>query len=741
MSISAPSNPRGRQKQSAAKLIVLLGPTDGSAPSVDDEVDYLIPQRIGIYANGGRDDVMTFNYDLKKSESRLIDTTTPVGYHRQIEVRMLDEDDEPTRVLAWGFIARQPQTINDASEKVEIEARLDQHVFGGPLTDYPTWDTVSDAQIDVQRGLVFNPEIDEEIKPNCSDKQHDLADPEDEDDFYYVLDPESARTTPARFMQDQTPGLWTLPRAVHMLCWHLNPDEDYIKNPSLEDLEDVLSDRDDLIKNVDIPFGLWLPAALDALLIPAEYGWQLVHSLNSDDERETRMRFYKRGSGITKQLHMQRPGETKDLKGTNVDEFSATYSIVDLANRIECYGDYVKKEDTFELVKGWSDDDDSLDLAALEKDQPDAIAKPFVGRKWILNEAGDYNDTRTEITEAFDLSDVFDITTPYRRRKFERCLSQHTDADDKESNGYRVDWFNHNAAAAAVAWSSTLKVTAGQVVSYSSYLYLALADSLNSAPPGASWQEIGWVAVSSWDSGTTYNDGDQATYSGIRYRAKNGPHTNYIPPSSPNEWENMEADLVGGAWQKVKWPFSVLEKECGILFEGPTPPDALWNYMLAEPEKARVRITATVRGDSRLTGIATRRSQSPNGLNIALVLNVRDKFQNSEVRPGSLFASSASIARNDQTAINTYAETVRNIEDAAQVGCSIRLEGVDHDEYQIGDLIDKVDGRNLSLDGYVASAGSVTPRRPQVIGFNYLVAGGQRVELLLESFKQERPEV
>lgn len=767
MSISAPRSPRPDRSQDAATLIVLLGLEDGSAPTIDDEVDYLIPQRIGIYANGGRDDVMTFSYDMERAEARLVDTTTPIGFHRQIEVRMLDEDDEPTKILAWGFIARQPQVINDTSEKVDLEVRLDQHVFGEPLTDYPTWDAVAATHLNVQLPLVFNPEIDEIVEGNCSDMQKEPpegVEPDDFDgDFHYLIDPESVRTEAARTMQEQEASLWTLPQAVHMLCWHMNPDEEYIKNPSLADLETELAGRTALIKNVEIPLGAFLPAALDVLLLPAEYGWHLTHELVEDEEsedddaeklRETRMRFYKRGSGAHKRLHMQRPGETKDLKKTNVDEFAATYSIVDLANRAEVYGAFQKREDTFILQKGWDEADDELDLADLEKDQPTAIEKPFVGRKWVLNEAGDYIGRRAEIIVAFDVSNLFsfDEECSFRRRKFHQCLSQTCAYDaetenpaafaERESNGFRVDWFNHDAGIAATAWVSATRYYIGQVISHSGSIYVATADTLGLFPPPTSaWEYVGLVAPPTWSSVATYALDDEVTYLTIRYRSLQGSNFNENPSSRPTWWTNIEADLVGGEWQKVKWPFSILAKECGIMFEGPTPPEALWQYMLEEPDLARVRITATILGDRRITGIAERRDQSPNGLNLTLVLDLGENFQDSAVHSQSLFEASESIARDDQEAIDEYAETVRDIEDAAQISCSVRLEGIEHAEYEFGDLIEKVEGRNLSLDGYTPATGAVTPRRPQVVGFNYLVAGGQHLELLLESFKQERPEV
>lgn len=674
--ISAPKNSRDEVQTDAVQIIVLLGDEEGNPPTLDDEIHYMKVERIGHYANGGRDDVITLHVDMDAAEERLVDTETPTGYNRQIEIRTLDEDGEPKKILGWGFLARQPQTIDDRNEGYTVEARLDQNLFGNALTEYPVCFPIVDEHhpsgkelLRINRKLIFNPEIDEIIEPNMSDKVRengDLTTDELEDDPFepppwrYIIDPESMRTEAARTLQDQTRSLWTLGEAVYFLCWWLNPDETYIKNPTLEELAEVLSDRDDLIKNIEIPFGLFLPGCLDALLVPLEYGWQIVHSLetNDDDEevRVSRMRFYARGKGVKKQLHMQRPDKKKSLKKTNVDEFRATYSLVDLANRVEVYGALKRREATFILVPGWDDADDELDLSDLEKDQPTAIAKPDVGRKWVLNESGDYIGRRTEITEAFDIASLFTdgSTFSFRRRRFLPCISQHVSSggDDKESNRFRVDW---------------------------------------------------------WD---------------------------VDEPDAFNP-----ADITDPAWFKVKWPFSVLEKECGIYFEGPTPPDALWDRVSSGSTVA-VRITASIEADDRIVGIADRRPESPQGLDLALIIDKSTKFQDRSVLRPSLFQDAPSTARNDQIDIDAYAEKVRDIEDAVQISCSVVLEGIEHPEYEIGDLIDKVEGRNLVFDGYTPDPDSeVEPRRPQIVGFNYLLGDVQKLEILMESFKQERPQI
>lgn len=643
---SAPASPVKSLSQKAARLIVWLGPTDGTKPTSANEVDWLIPQQMSITAGSSRDDVLSFVVDLAKLGARLVDTTAPVNLQRQVELRTLDDNGDPNVVLGWGFLAKNPQAINSDAESTSFEARIANFHFGKRLTTYPVWRVYKDianARLDVMRPLVFNPEIDEKIEPNMSSIFYDVK------NWNYVIDPESLRTTASQEYQDQTASLWKISDAALALCWWLNPDETYIKNPTWYEVREQFAARNELLKNVEIPMGSFLPEALDALLGPFEYGWHLVHT--GGFIRQTTIKFFARGEGVKRPVLLQRPGELRDIKKTNVAEFDAVYDIFELANIIEVHGGFLKRESTFELKKGWKTEYDTKDLPDISKGEAFYEEHPSVGRKWILNEAGDYTNLREEITEPYSFDDLFPSPQQIRRRRFQRCLSQHPDADDLESNGYVLQWYD-----------------------------------------------------------STQDDA--------------------VDP-------DVQSDP---GWVRVTWPFSVLEKECGISFEGPTPPGPLWDLIAVDPTTARLRITATVVGDQRLKGIATKRASSPNAQDVPLVLDLQDRFQFSKVETTSIFSGRPSIARDDTTAIQTYAESVRDIEDACHIHCSVTLEGIAHPQYSIGDLIDNVKGRNLTLNAFSPSGGANT-RNPQIVGFVWHLAGNQRLELLLDSFERERPQI
>lgn len=674
------SPPRSRNAsitRPTSRYVVWLGPENGDAPTASDEADYLSVLKIATTSGGSRVDTITLRYDLAKAGKRLVDTTVPIKYKRQIEIRRLDADGEPTIVAAWGFIASQTQILDQSTEALTIEARLDRHAFGVPLTTVPFNDPDElNQSLDVDTAWIFNPDIDDKIEPNRSNTQAE----EDYGEHFFFLDPESVRTDSAIEQQGAARYPWTLTEAVMTLCWHLNRDEEWIANPKREELQQIFDDADEeeesgykpeaeqLIRNHRMTVGKFLPECLDDLLRPYGFGWYLEHKLDDQTPkvRQTSFKFYKRGTGPKVSLRLQRPGETIDATKTNVGNLTIDYNVVELANRITVKGHAVQREGTFPLLLGWPTDENDIDLAALERGQPDADAHPHAYRKFVLNEAGDYNDINDlqTLVDPLDLSDLFDEAFIKRRRKLLPCISTHPHADDPDSYRIYVQWWDETAEDAATA----------------------------------DWEILGWQ-----------------------------------PP----------ADDPG--WTKVKTPFSVLEKEAGILFESPLPPEEL-HALITDPDRNKLflRVTATLEGDSRISHTVERRTSSPNGRDLELVLDMPNKFFDRRLMRIGPLASVLNGAprtgdpdeKDDTNKIEQYAEEVQKTEDCAEVSVSVTLDGCDHPEYAIGKLIDKVDGRNLSLDANKPDEGE--PRRLQIVGITHHLDGQQRTELLLETFILER---
>lgn len=620
---------------------VWLGPKNGSAPTAEDRSDYLSVQRIERVGSGQRINVATLNYDLGKDQEHILDTLTPKSINRQIEIREIDMFGETKRILFWGKLAAQPVTIDD-KEVVQYIARIDKHHYGDPLGKVPFWTpNTGGAFLELDRPLWFNPEIDDIVTANKSNKLW-----ADRDNCFVFFDSAAINTAAARATHDQVPAKWLLYEAVHTLCWLCNPDQTWITNPSLAELTAQLAHIDvdhERLKNVHLESNKYLPQLLDELLDPLGCSWTLdIEEDSESGETVRRIRCFERNNGTQRELYLQRPGQPVDPVLSTAAKISTQFDIATLANKIIGCSSRKQREGTFELKKGWKVSEDGTDKEAFEQSSTSAHDKPHAIRKWIYNESGAWAGLRPEITFFTDLTSLFggDPTLP-TCRKFLPCISRVTDeATDKlESRGYLVEWLDP-------------------------------ADSI---------------------------------------------------------------------WKKVKWSYSVLQLELGIWFE--SFPQELWDALQDDPATARVRITATIEGDTKLYATAERQSSSPNADDITLRLNLGNKFHDRGVHSSSVFIADIASAdvTNDQIPLQAYVAAVRGVEDSAELSCSVTLEGWDHPEYQIGDLVTRVAGRNISLVRNNKSLG-VTERYLQIMGITYNVGEkGQTMELLLESFDEEQP--
>ncbi len=183
----------------------------------------------------------------------------------------------------------------------------------------------------------------------------------------------------------------------------------------------------------------------------------------------------------------------------------------------------------------------------------------------------------------------------------------------------------------------------------------------------------------------------------------------------------------GVTWEVIDDSFGqpyILPDQIGVLFTGNTPPDVL----IAAGDKAKLRITGVVAGDARLTGEAARQAEAVNGRDVPLELDVPQKFQKNSVwvhpdhgTPSAPEPDYTSVLNgdsagaetvDDQSRIDGFAELIRSTHEVAEMDCQFSLPGI-HLEYKIGDLLSKINGREVSLDQ--ASTAAASPRYPQII--------------------------
>lgn len=174
------------------------------------------------------------------------------------------------------------------------------------------------------------------------------------------------------------------------------------------------------------------------------------------------------------------------------------------------------------------------------------------------------------------------------------------------------------------------------------------------------------------------------------------------------------------------WGARVLQDEIGVMFTANTPPEVL----VAAGANAYVRITGTISGDQRLTYTADRQDDHPNPHTSEVVLDVSDQFHYRQVvdSPTTHYSRVTGDADevDDTTALQSFAETVRDQKEPLMVQASVGLFGV-HLEYQIGDIIAEVDGRSIKLNRLPAARGE---RYLQVVGREWNFPG-QRTTLFV----------
>jgi hypothetical protein len=166
----------------------------------------------------------------------------------------------------------------------------------------------------------------------------------------------------------------------------------------------------------------------------------------------------------------------------------------------------------------------------------------------------------------------------------------------------------------------------------------------------------------------------------------------------------------GTTWkpEEPEWTIKLCPDQIGIYFDGNEIPTELYDA----GNNGRLRITGTVFSDYRLRGYAAKQSWAVNARVNEQVILAPEKFQRRWRQSSGTYASvltGTADERNDSTAIESYAEKIRDQNHYAEIDCEFRLPGW-HKEYKIGDLITKVEGREISLD----SAPSTAPTRRYV---------------------------
>ncbi len=182
-------------------------------------------------------------------------------------------------------------------------------------------------------------------------------------------------------------------------------------------------------------------------------------------------------------------------------------------------------------------------------------------------------------------------------------------------------------------------------------------------------------------------------------------------------WNNDERE-----WVIIEGGYIVRSDQLAIEFTGDEPPKEIMDlYSLDNSTYPRIRVTAVITGDKRLKKEKTVSQGSPSSREIVLTLNVSNRFiDDFRVTSGtykSRFDSlDPSFERNDATKLQQFVDDVLDIESAAVVGGAFPLFEIRTD-YELGNLVTEISGRNISLNRFTNAAGKA--RYPQITAIEW----------------------
>jgi hypothetical protein len=708
------------QSRHAPEITVLI---DGEAQ------DDWFPLQIERSASGKRLDFCTLVQHI-----RAVDMQPSSDDVQEVVVRTEDSDAADGRVLFWGKISKVRPKIITPDERIEYVARVEPFHFGFPLSDFPVYSPFKKDWIKFEGAPVFNPRIDGRIygnrHPSFSKK---LGDQSAKTNVF--IDPESMRTSAAEALQgitgkNQTGDIvsdmayWSLADAVYWACWYLNTEEIYIQNPTFAELSDVIDDDDDLIRDLKLKVGDYLPQIMDKLLDPFGYTWYLEH----EDEETRKIVLYKRGVGTDDNtVLLQRPGETFDIADTDLAEapgLEIDYSTA--INAVQGLGDFVEIESTFFLFKGWPQADDALlknplQLSKTDSQSAKSVYKdhPDVGRKFVLNEAGDYfSSDQTKTSDGLLKNSRPEIIDPYF--DFAKYI--------------KIKLFDQ-----AIDFDSSFFVPKRR-----KFLPCLTLDK-DGKPIG----KLHGVIVEILE--TPIPKGNEQ---------KGDPNDPGAGPLSKSPLYNPLKDKR--IWKECRDECRLLEHECGIEFTG----EHLPTFMTADPairsQSQLIRLTATIRFDRRMAHFGSKDSSGDDSdqndqsedddvvdsgsvqpdvhqltLDLGHRFHCRQIAQQSinylNLKENGADPGLLGLDVDDTDSLQDYVDNIRQTWDFPTVSGPLRLEGIDRTGYEIGQSITKIEGREISLtDG--SGDGALAP---QIAGISYDLQR-QSTTLTLDHFRADK---
>jgi hypothetical protein len=555
----------------------------------------------------------------------------------------------------------------DETESLSSQIAVTDMMYGRRLPGFTCWDYYAadpdepgDKEAYYEKlvecaEIVFNPAVDGTVRGN---KASNFS------SFDHVwIDYSIGESDAAKKYFGQTVSEWSLPEALQKILQICNTNETYVRNPVIDE-SDLLWEGAPALKNVILPTGNYLPYYLDALLHPNGYNWFLDPQTNVEVTgvsydihiyEKPIIRIFRRGWSLDppKELNFQPPNSSLDLSKSNVNAYQVDRTIADAYNGVRVLGGKIKVEMTIPIYKAWSKAEDKLTADQLSMSKGSHFKNHRTAhRLYVANEWAGFYD-------------------------------------ETEENGIQY------------------------VQDFNSYFTYEMPDN-DGVMQGIFGLEGNVPRKRVIEPPLTYQ-GNAAD------RIRRDLLVEYKGVGQNDVWTEVTSDI--GSW-------AVLEDQIGIYFNDDKPPEVLMElrYFL-------MRITGTITSDANLwnkfTEFPKNVDKSVVGRLRSLTINKEEEFRlwyvlgknnprgvsNPDAAYASVLANDPAGAEthDDRQALVDYGKSIlRNVRHA-EYSANFSLPGW-HTEYRIGDLLSKINGREIGLN---QSADPDDPRYMQITGIEW----------------------
>ncbi len=539
----------------------------------------------------------------------------------------------------------------------------------------------------------FNPDG----QANASPADHDSGTAPDA--YPVFLDPNSPD-------QDDPPRPWTLDMAVRYLIARGNPEATWTTSPTFDGFTDFLKawvpaeghfmdpdDPSDYVKkdipipDIDLTGEVW-PEAVWKLIEP--HGIGMAFRLDRDEAGKPRtyLDFYRKDVLTNlKQLRMQPYGEILDPGRTNVQALHLARDISHVATRITVDTEPVRYEASFVLAPGFAPittaDATTEGVKQYKKGAGSNAALPPGYRRFVLGEDGggywDFATSATKFTATSLRAVLSDMSLPVVDQE------QQYVHKPRPGHGTLISTNEENGKLEKELWIS--KDYAGNI-------------------PGV------------WDGSGTW----QRVNSGGWKLLEDVLGVELTMPD-PETWDigkstDTEAPFWTGKVRVVK--------------------------SLADPDAANprfvFRLTCVIEADHGLEAVAEPRGVSPTAFAITRRIDARDKYKKEVISNFSHFNDSGEdvIVRDDTEAAKAHARAQQAASELARFAGTVTIPRFTL-AYRVGDKLEKIDGRDLSLRTNIGGNQGEAPVYPTIVGIDWEFEGGQRTVLHLSDERARPP--